>query len=36
MALVMGPLLLLYFLGIVMAKAVYRPKTQDGGSSQQT
>jgi len=32
MALVMGPLLLLYFLGVIMAKAVYKPRTQDGGS----
>jgi len=35
MALVMGPLLLLYFLGVVMAKAVYKPRTQDGGTPQQ-
>jgi Sec-independent protein secretion pathway component TatC len=36
MALVMGPLLLLYFLGVVFAKAVYRPRAQDGESPQQT
>jgi sec-independent protein translocase protein TatC len=35
MMIVMGPLLSLYFLGVVMAKAVYKPKAQDGGSPQQ-
>jgi sec-independent protein translocase protein TatC len=35
MAIVMAPLLSLYFLGIIMAKAVYRPKSQDGSAPQQ-
>jgi len=29
---VMGPLLALYFLGVIMAKAVYKPRPQDGAS----
>jgi sec-independent protein translocase protein TatC len=33
MAIVMAPLLGLYFLGIIMARAVYRPKPQDGVSA---
>jgi Sec-independent protein secretion pathway component TatC len=35
MALVMGPLLLLYFLGVIMAKAVYKPREQAEAPTQQ-
>ena len=35
MALVMGPLLGLYFLGVIMARAVYKPKLQAGVSPQE-
>ena len=35
MALVMGPLLALYFLGVIMAKAVYKPRSQDAEAQQQ-
>ena len=35
MALVMGPLLALYFLGVIMAKAVYKPREQAEAPTQQ-
>jgi sec-independent protein translocase protein TatC len=35
MALVMGPLLALYFLGVIMAKAVYKPRALDAEDPQQ-
>jgi sec-independent protein translocase protein TatC len=35
MAIVMVPLLGLYFLGVIMAKAVYKPRTQNAESPQQ-
>ena len=34
MMIVMGPLLGLYFLGVIMAKAVYKPRAQDAESQQ--
>jgi sec-independent protein translocase protein TatC len=36
MMIVMGPLLGLYFLGVIMARAVYKPKAQDFESPEQT